>query len=123
VKIEKPKADDPVSDFNPQKILEKNQGIYPFTLEYRYQSYFFFDILFNHPKVQEYNYVMRIDNDIDIVVPINYDPFKFMEKNGIVFGARHWSNDPIEICGGIYPPVKYYQVIPLIKNHILKLIL
>jgi len=109
VLITKPRADESVSPINPTKIMEMNQAAYSFPLEYRFQSYFFFDTLFNHPKVQKYNYIMRIDNDIDILVPINYNPFHFMETQGKVFGIRHWSMDPLEICTGLYGPTELYQ--------------
>jgi hypothetical protein len=51
---------------------------------------------------------MRIDNDIDIMRPVNFNPFEFLEMNKQVLGIRHWSMDPLEICGGIYPPTELY---------------
>ena len=111
IPITKPSASDHVSDVNPELIRETSRPPYGNPLEYRFQTFFFFDVLFNHPRLQNYTYIMRIDNDIDLLVPQNYNPFLFMETQGKIMAIRHWSMDPIEICRGYYEPVKLYQVL------------
>jgi len=107
--IARPLATDPVSVLNPTPIMENNAALYSFPLEYRFQSYFFLETIFTHPAVKDYTYVLRIDNDIDLLAPITYDPFYFMERTGIVIDYHHWSMDPWEICNGIYKPTYLYQ--------------
>lgn len=109
IQISAPLANESVSVLNSAPIEQQNQGPYSFPLEYRFQTYFFMETLFQHEALQDYNYILRIDNDIDLVKPINYDPFKFMESNGFVLNYHHWSIDPLEICSTLYAPTYLYQ--------------
>lgn len=49
---------------------------------YRYESGFFF----RHPLLDEYDYYWRVEPGVEFSCAIPYDPFKFMQDNGKLYG-------------------------------------
>jgi len=55
-------------------------------LGYRHMCRFFSGEVFKHPALAKYDYYWRLDDDSGYFCPVEYDVFKFMQKNSILYG-------------------------------------
>ncbi|PVV05042.1 hypothetical protein BB560_000452 [Smittium megazygosporum] len=68
--------------------LQKNRRryIYGGKLSYRLMCRFESMLFYKHPALASYKYYWRIEPDVDYYCNINYDPFRYMRTNGLVYG-------------------------------------
>ncbi|KAI0036130.1 nucleotide-diphospho-sugar transferase, partial [Vararia minispora EC-137] len=68
-----------------------------FSLNYRSMCRFFSGFFWKHPAIQEYEWIWRLDVDIEWHCDIPYDPFMLMQESGKLYGFQHIAGDPVEV--------------------------
>lgn len=68
------------------EIMKKHQVPYADKESYHNMCRFYSRAFYNHPLVRNYKYYWRIEPEVTFHCPINYDPFEFMDKNGLMYG-------------------------------------
>jgi len=74
--------------------------------------------VFNHPKVRDLQYYMRLDTDSYIKAPIRFDIFKSFQRNGWKYGYRNERLDAPFVTVGMWEFDKRYSVLGNIENSI-----
>ncbi|MCH9609113.1 MAG: hypothetical protein S4CHLAM45_08760 [Chlamydiales bacterium] len=72
-----------------------------FNAGYRQMCRFFLHTLVLHPRMYEFDYYWRFDDDSYLTEEITYDPFAFMEQNGMVYGYRTIEIENVRECLGL----------------------
>jgi len=88
--------------FSAQKALKKGvvfQSLFP---GYAHMISFWWKTIFEHPKVRELEYYMRMDTDSVITSPVPYDWFDVMSKGGFTYGYRMIQEDPEWVIKGMW---------------------
>jgi hypothetical protein len=91
------------SDDSPYE--EKND---PGALDYKKMIRFFIQGITEVELLQQYKYLMRIDDDGCIEDPINYDIFHEMKLDNAYYAYRSIFSDPPHVTTGLYDFVKNY---------------
>lgn len=73
---------------------------------YPHMISFWWKWVFEHPKVRELDYFMRLDTDSIINSPIHIDLFDVMKSGGFSYGYRHTMVDPDWVVKGLW---EYYR--------------
>ncbi|KAF0521235.1 glycosyltransferase family 15 protein [Gigaspora margarita] len=69
-----------------RKQMEDQNIIYGGSESYRHMCRFYSGFFFRHELVQNYDYYWRLEPGVSFTCDINYDPFKFIQKNNITYG-------------------------------------
>lgn len=69
-------------------------------LGYRQMCRFFSYGLYTHPALADYDYYWRFDDDSFLLDEIPFDPFAYMEDNGLIYGYRSVEHENVrELIG------------------------
>ena len=86
------------------------------TDSYRYMCSFFFSGFLKVPLLQEYRYLMRLDDDTCILDHINFDIFNDMQLRNVYYAFQAMFCDPNDVVLGlreyIYDYVSTYDITP-----------
>jgi hypothetical protein len=96
------------------KSLDLNENLYnpplsDFKMGYRNMCRFFSGEIFNFNVLQNYDFIWRLDSDSFILDKIDYDIFKFMEKNKKVYAyISEYSYDQPFVVEGLFELTKKF---------------
>ena len=85
-----------------------NVNGYKFPIGYRHMCRFMSELIFQHPAVQQYRYLWRLDTDSFLLDTIKYDIFKAMEQNDYIYGYLHIIKDEPGAVIGLWEATKKY---------------
>ena len=79
-------------------------------VSYRHMCRFHAKLVYTHPIMTDLEFAWRLDEDSQILAPpINYDIFKFMQENDLIYGFRHiWLDSPLYVAR-LWNSVKQYS--------------
>lgn len=108
------------------KEMEKANIIYGGSLSYRHMCRFFSGKFYNHELLKEYDYYWRIEPDVSFFCKMNYDPFDYLESNGLLYGFSITINEFMETIPSLWQTTiefleKHRNI--LMNNEIMKFIL
>ena len=75
---------------------------------YRHMCHWFANDIFHHPVMARHKYYMRLDTDSQLLGPVNYDLFEYMDTHGCVYGYITEFQDQPSCAGGLWPLVRDY---------------
>jgi len=64
--------------------------------------------IFDHPRIRDLTYFLRLDDDSTIREPVCYDPFEYMHVHNKSYGFRETTPDPPFVTEGMWPFVSNY---------------
>jgi len=88
--------------YNVQDILLTHNGCHKWPIGYRHMCRFWTGEFMNFSDINKYEYIWRMDSDAYLTSPIEYDIFKFMEDNQVVYGFSNYTQDSDEVCMNLY---------------------
>jgi hypothetical protein len=89
------------ADFDIPKILVTHNGTQRWPMGYRHMCRFWTGEFLNHPTIQRFTYIWRMDSDAFITRPLQYDVFEHMASNDLVYGYSNVCFDDAEVCEGL----------------------
>jgi hypothetical protein len=89
-------------DKNIEKILITHNGNQKWPLGYRNMCRFWSGDFLNNKIIEKYKYIWRMDSDAFLHEKVDYDLFKNMEDNDIVYNYSNICDDDEEVCIGLY---------------------
>ena len=90
------------------RVLETHQGRQLWPLGYRHMCRFWTGDFLNHPALQCYNYIWRMDSDASLTKPVKYDLFRYMDASRISYGFSNTCEDEAEVCTGLHEFCRSY---------------
>jgi len=69
---------------------------------YHMMCAFFASEIFDHPRLRDVTYYMRLDTDSYIFRPLCYDPFEIFHQRNRSYGYRAALTDPAEVVVGLW---------------------
>ncbi|KAF9524173.1 nucleotide-diphospho-sugar transferase [Crepidotus variabilis] len=75
---------------------------------YHHMCAWFIGAIFNHPRLKDVDYYMRMDTDSFIYDEVCYDPFELMVQKGKVYGYRSSFGDEDWVTKGMWKLVDEY---------------
>lgn len=75
---------------------------------YCHMCKWFADDIFEHPRLAELDWYMRLDVDSYILAPINYDPFRFLERESKIYGYLTTFYEESRVVEGLGAAVARY---------------
>jgi alpha 1,2-mannosyltransferase len=88
--------------------MEKQGVIYGGSVSYRHMCRFFSGFLHQHPLVKNYDFVMRLEPDVDFYCDLDYDIFKFIQDNNKSYGFNMIPKEIPETIPSLFPLVLHY---------------
>lgn len=95
-------------DFLNEKEILEYFGPARHNIGYRHMCRFFGGLIFQHPALKGYDWYWRLDTDSFLMGKVNYDPFRYMQKKGYVYGYRIIIHESQEVIIGLWGAVKKY---------------
>lgn len=90
-----------------------------FSIGYRHMCRFFSGSIFNHPIIEKYKYLWRLDTDSFILSPIKYNVFQKLIDNNSIYGYINIQHDHPGTVKNLWEiSQQYFQNIN--KDHIFK---
>ncbi len=83
-------------------------GEYEFSIGYRHMCRFMSSLIFQHPAIKGYDYLLRLDTDSFLLDKINYDIFRFMAEHNYIYGYIHIIKDEPDAVEGLWEVTKKY---------------
>ncbi|CAG8626480.1 18901_t:CDS:2 [Gigaspora margarita] len=108
-----------------RKEMEDQKIIYGGSESYRHMCRFNSGFFFRHELIQKYDYYWRLEPGVDFMCDIDYDPFRFIQKNNIIYGFTISLLEVQDTIPTLWDTVKkfmndYSHYIP--KNNVIKFI-
>ncbi|KAJ7174931.1 nucleotide-diphospho-sugar transferase [Mycena filopes] len=75
---------------------------------YHHVCAFFSYKIFNHPRIKDLTYYLRLDDDSHILRPACFDPFEYMHTYNKSYAFRHEDPDMGWVTEGMWPFVSNY---------------
>jgi len=91
-----------------RKVMEQRGIIYGGSVSYRHMCRFFSGFIHKHPLVRKYDYMMRLEPDVDFYCDIDYDIFKFMRDNEKVYAFNMLPKEIPETIPSLFPLVLHF---------------
>ena len=82
------------SDYRPRAYFFAFAG-------YHHMCAFFFSQIFDHPRLRNVTYYMRLDTDSYIYGPACFDPFEAVHRRNVSYAYRWRGSDPEFVVHGI----------------------
>lgn len=83
--------------------------------------HFFATEIFDHPRLKDVTYYMRLDTDSYIFKPLCYDPIALLHDHNKTYGWRSRSMDPDWVTVGLWNLIdKYAQEHPQVEENLKK---
>ena len=83
-------------------ILTTHNGLQKWPLGYRHMCRFWTGDFMNFSDINKHEYIWRMDSDAMLRSSIDYDIFKLMEDNEVVYGFSNHTQDEGEVCENLY---------------------
>ncbi|KAF8191933.1 nucleotide-diphospho-sugar transferase [Mycena galopus ATCC 62051] len=75
---------------------------------YHHVCSFFSHKIFNHPRIKDLTYFLRLDDDSHVTAPACFDPFEYMHVNNKSYAYRQQDPDMGWVTEGMWPFVSNY---------------
>jgi mannosyltransferase len=96
--------------FDEQAALRKGVVFQDRWPGYQHMCAFWWKWVFEHPKVRELEYFMRLDTDSLIKSPVTVDLFQLMKTKGYYYGYRFIWHDPGFVVKGLWRFYREYMM-------------
>ncbi|KAI8867155.1 glycosyl transferase [Ramicandelaber brevisporus] len=91
------------------KKMEEDHVMYGGSLSYRKMCRFNSGFFYRQEVLKDYDYYWRVEPDVNFFCDVNYDPFLFMQTNGIKYGYTLAVSEFMATIPTLWPTVKEFR--------------